>query len=254
MKANEGEVPQYYVENSHPAIIDPDEWEIVQHEFARRRALGRKYSGNSILSSRVVCGDCGGFYGAKVWNSNDKYRRVVWQCNGKFKGEHRCQTPHFTEDQIKDRFVAAVNQLLKHQDAVIENCEQVRDALTDCTQIDDEIEQLIREIEVVTELTRKCVEENSHIAQNQVEYQMRYDEYCGRYNALASRVNDLQQQREQRLARGDGFNLFIKSFRKLDVTVTAFDDRLWQTLLETVTVQNNGKLSFKFNNGVTVEN
>lgn len=31
-KENEGEVPQYYVENSHPAIIDPDEWEMVQIE------------------------------------------------------------------------------------------------------------------------------------------------------------------------------------------------------------------------------
>ena len=27
MKVNEGEVPQYYVEHSHPAIIEPDEWE-----------------------------------------------------------------------------------------------------------------------------------------------------------------------------------------------------------------------------------
>ena len=26
MKINEGEVPQYYIENSHEAIIDPMEW------------------------------------------------------------------------------------------------------------------------------------------------------------------------------------------------------------------------------------
>ena len=31
-KKNEGEVPQYYVENSHPAIIDPAEWKLVQRE------------------------------------------------------------------------------------------------------------------------------------------------------------------------------------------------------------------------------
>ena len=31
-KENEGEVPQYYVENSHPAIIEPEEWELVQIE------------------------------------------------------------------------------------------------------------------------------------------------------------------------------------------------------------------------------
>ena len=34
MKKNEGEIPQYYVVNSHPTIIDPIEWEQVQAEFA----------------------------------------------------------------------------------------------------------------------------------------------------------------------------------------------------------------------------
>ena len=36
MKVNEGEVPQYYVENSHPAIIDPKIWELAQAEKLRR--------------------------------------------------------------------------------------------------------------------------------------------------------------------------------------------------------------------------
>jgi hypothetical protein len=77
MKKNEGEIPQYYVENSHPAIIDPIEWEQVQAEFARREALGRPYSPKSIFSSKLVCVDCGGFYGQKVWHSTSKYRRVI---------------------------------------------------------------------------------------------------------------------------------------------------------------------------------
>lgn len=29
LKPNQGEVPQYYVEGSHPAIVDPDEWDHV---------------------------------------------------------------------------------------------------------------------------------------------------------------------------------------------------------------------------------
>lgn len=41
MKRNEGEVPQYYVEHSHPAIIDPEEWEKVQLELARRKSSGK---------------------------------------------------------------------------------------------------------------------------------------------------------------------------------------------------------------------
>ena len=69
MKVNEGEVPQYYVENSHEAIIQPDEWDAVQLEVARRKAMGRQYSGSSIFGAKLVCGDCGSFYGSKVWNS-----------------------------------------------------------------------------------------------------------------------------------------------------------------------------------------
>ena len=36
MKTNQGEVPQYYVENNHEAIIDPETFEMVQRELARR--------------------------------------------------------------------------------------------------------------------------------------------------------------------------------------------------------------------------
>ena len=43
---NRGEVPQYFIEHSHDAIIPPEDWELVQLEMARRKSLGRRYSGN----------------------------------------------------------------------------------------------------------------------------------------------------------------------------------------------------------------
>lgn len=49
MKVNEGEVSQYYVENSHEAIIDPLLFDRVQEEMARRKALGRSYRGKTIF-------------------------------------------------------------------------------------------------------------------------------------------------------------------------------------------------------------
>lgn len=45
-KINEGEIPQYYIENSHEAIISPDEFELVQAEFLRRKSIG----GNSTTA------------------------------------------------------------------------------------------------------------------------------------------------------------------------------------------------------------
>ena len=54
MKTNEGEVPQYFIEHSHDAIIPPEDWELVQVEIARRKSLGRKYSGNSVFGARLA--------------------------------------------------------------------------------------------------------------------------------------------------------------------------------------------------------
>ena len=58
--------------------------------------------------------DCGMmWFGSKVWHSNDKYRRVVYQCNNKFAGAKKCTTPHLTETEIKKAFVKVVNKLLE---------------------------------------------------------------------------------------------------------------------------------------------
>ena len=74
---NEGQVPQYYVENNHEAIISPQVFDMVQAELERRKRVnGSHYSGVTIFSNKIKCGDCGGFFGSKVWHSNDKYRRV----------------------------------------------------------------------------------------------------------------------------------------------------------------------------------
>ena len=157
-KVNEGEVPQYYVEHSHEPIITPEEFDKVQTELARRKRISRQYSGKSIFSSRIVCGDCGSFFGSKVWNSNSKYRKVIWQCNKKFKGEHKCETPHLDEETIKARFVAAFNAILDSKDNILEDCRLMQATLTDCTGIDEEIQTLLEEIEVVirTDKTLHC--------------------------------------------------------------------------------------------------
>ena len=70
---------KHYVENNHEAIIDPQIFELVQAEIAKRNKGKERYSGVSIFSTKVQCAECGGWYGSKVWHSNDKYRRIISQ-------------------------------------------------------------------------------------------------------------------------------------------------------------------------------
>ncbi len=252
MKVNEGEVPQYYVENSHEAIIDPLLFDRVQEELARRKSLGRNYSGKSIFSCRLICGDCGHYLGSKVWNSTDKYRRVVWQCNNKFKGDCKCSTPHLTEEVIKDKFLEAYSQLLPEREFLIDDCRRIQTELTDCSDIDRETQELLREVEVMVELIRRCVNENSSTALDQDEYNTRYNGLVERYEQAKARITELDKKRNGRLIKADAIGGFMFRLRELDQPLEHFDERLWLDVIDSVIVHRDGVLTYRFQDGTEI--
>jgi site-specific DNA recombinase len=124
---NEGQVPQHYVEDSHPAIIDKDTWATVQLEMERRKAFAEEYgiglidysTANKPFSGKVICGKCGKAYGRKVWNSTDeKLRRVIWRCNSKYavKGEKGCESRHIDEKVLYEGFINTFNAVIGNID------------------------------------------------------------------------------------------------------------------------------------------
>ena len=88
------------MENSHPAIIDPLEFQLVQREIARRKLLGRKYSGSSVLSCRIICADCGEYFGAKVWHSTSKYASVLGMNDAYSQLNHYVLVPILNRYQV----------------------------------------------------------------------------------------------------------------------------------------------------------
>lgn len=252
-KVNEGEVKQYYIEHSHEPIIDPREFELVQLEMARRDSIGRSYSGNSIFSTRIICGDCGEFYGSKVWHSNTEYRRVIWQCRDKFKNKKRCTTPHLTEDEIKLRFLKALSLLFENREQLIEDCRIIQKTLTDTAEIDFELKRLSAEVNVVTELTRKGIEENSTVTQNQQDYTAVYDEYVKRYENLKSKIASLQKTKTERQLKFNAIGAFMFEVMELSQPPIEFDEKLWVASVEKMTVFHDGRCVFKFKNGAEIE-
>ncbi len=252
-KINEGEIPQYYVEHSHDAIISPDEFELVQAEFLRRKSLGKKYNSKSIFAARIVCGDCGNYYGSKVWHSTSRYRRVIWQCNHKFDGECRCSTPHLYEDAVKEKFLSACSQLYKNRDEILENCRMMQDILTDCSEIDEKQQAVWQEMEIVAELTRKYIMENSVTAQNQDEYNEHYNALVERYNREKAKSLSLQKQKEERLAKRDLIGGFMLELSRRKELLTEFDDNLWVSIVDKVTVFHDGRVVFTFKDGTKIK-
>lgn len=52
-KLNEGEVPRYYAQNSHPAIVSREVHDLVQHELRRRREACMRTTGWSKNRARL---------------------------------------------------------------------------------------------------------------------------------------------------------------------------------------------------------
>ena len=254
VKKNEGKIPQYYVTGNHEAIIPPATFDLVQAEIERRsnsRGKGR-YSGATIFSNRIKCGACGHWYGSKIWHSNDKYRRLVYQCNNKFAGAKKCTTPHLTEAEIQENFVKVMNKLLRGKKDMLENIRLVREQICDTAELEAENQRLMEEMNMLSDRVQKCISENARIAQDQTDYQKRYDELVSRYEAVKGRHDEVIKSIKARHAKSERLDGFAQALTAQSGTVTEFDEGLWGTLVDFMTVYSKEDISVTFKDGTEI--
>ena len=119
-----------------------------------------------------------------VWHSNDKYRRVVWQCNHKFKDKTRCKTPHLTEDEVKAAFIRLVNKLSTDREFYITELTAIKDRLGNTTALGKERRILDEQLGIDAKAVNDLIAQNAQVAQNQTEYNERYEALVSRYIIL----------------------------------------------------------------------
>ena len=251
-KKNEGEVPQYYVEGHHEPIIPPATFRLVQAEILKRSATGKKYSCASIFASKIRCGDCGNWYGSKVWHSTDKYRKIVYRCNHKYKGEKRCGTPRLTEEEIKSLFLKALNMMLKEKEETAANLEMLMQTVSDISSLTEERERIGNEAAALEEKLRSLISENARLVRDQEEYEHQYSAVYRDHEQKLARMEEIAAEVIDKEARGERIRNFIDLFSKLDGGQLAFDEQLWGGIVEYVTVFDKGRIVFTFAGGVEV--
>lgn len=250
VKRNNGEIKQYYVENSHPAIISADEWDCVQLELAKRGKMGASYSSTDIFLSRVKCGQCGGIYGRKVWHSNSPYRTEKYQCNHKFdKGKEPCHTETLTEEQIKDAFIKAYNIYVSDSDTVIETCDMIIEDLLDLEALNKEIEDADYELKKVCAAVEKIVEENSKTALNQDEYAKTYKKLQDQYNEINEKYTGLIATKSKRQLQANEIEVFKVDFKNNHELITEWDRELWSSSINEAIVNLDKTIDIKFITG-----
>ena len=78
--------------------------------------------------------------------------------------------PDIYEDQIKEAFIKAFNNLIENKEEIITGYEVILEELLDTTKFEKKAAVIQNEMEIVEELFRKMVDENSRKAMDQKEY------------------------------------------------------------------------------------
>lgn len=105
---------------------------------------------------------------------------------------------------------------------------------------------------VVTELVEQCISENAHVAQNQKDYQKKYDALSDRYDRTKERLDKVSGRIMERQAKREMVEAFLYDLVKLDEDVQEFTDDLWFNLLDYVTVCSKNDVRFTFKNGTEI--
>ena len=251
-----GEVPQYFVKNSHPAIIPPETFDLAQSEIRRRKESGQRVGANPFVG-RIFCGECGAVMARKLWHSTDKYRRIVWQCNAKYergkRGGPQCPSSHVTEDDIKAAFVAAFNRLAGDKERYIAAFDETLPIIADTTALDKAVAKAARERDALDALMRDNVRENARTEQNQEAYNRTYNELLNQRDTAQKRLEAILQERQDRMARKERVLRFLDILRQSDGLLTEFDEALFCATVDRVTVHSARSMTFTFRDGVEIQ-
>ena len=122
-KENHGELSQYYVENTHEALIDMKTYQYVQNEIARRKALGVKANKSLSLccfSGKIKCEECGKSYikFSRKTRQGAEEHVVYWICDSVKKSRSLCSSGHYISDKVLKRECCKILELKEFSEDV----------------------------------------------------------------------------------------------------------------------------------------
>lgn len=252
VRKNNGEVKQYYVSNSHDAIIDEDTFNLVQAELERRSNFRSALRDNSIFSTKIICGECGYFYGRKVLHSNSKkHRKVVWYCNHRYDGEEKCTSPSISESDIKKYYLEALKKLLSNKDSYIAECQERLENEDILVQLKETRLQAEISLENLMVEIQELVHENARKSQDQQKYRAKFNQLVQQIDEQKKRIADLKAEELKTVGMREKLHRFVETLENYQ-DVTVFTEQEWNNLVERIVVKPDS-LDFEFKNGEKIK-
>lgn len=124
-RMNRGELPQYFVQDTHEAIIDMDTFRRVQEKLLHNKEKGcfpyNRTGKQYPFTGKVLCASCGRHYTRQLWNTSKAGpKRPTWICSGKKVEKYRrCSAKNLSEEKLM-KVSAQVLGIEEFEEAVFE--------------------------------------------------------------------------------------------------------------------------------------
>lgn len=113
-------------------------------------------------------------------------------------------------------------------------------------------ESLEDEINITVEMTQNLVSENARIAQNQDEYNKRYNSLIERYEKQKEEYNDVCNAISEKDVKYEQHSRFITVLKEQKELITEFDATLWSSLAEKIIVKSKEDVTVVFKYGTKI--
>ena len=261
---NNGELPQYYVENNHEAIISKELFNRVQSEMARRankkkmlspdgERLRGKYSAKYALTERLVCGECGTNYRRCTWTQNG-VKRIVWRCISRLEyGKKYCKhSPTMDEYKIHDAIVRAINTITENKDEILDAVTEAVRTAFDVNSKDTSMAELKQQWENLNDVINNMVDKlcSGDLSESDLDKQLLEKseekerlEAAIRTRALENKATECENARLWEV---------LKTIQEAPCALTEYDDTLTRKIIQRITVDSAEQITVSFGYGVGI--
>ncbi len=245
-RQNHGEADQYYIENTHPAIITKGTFEKVQ-ELLRQKSNRQKIPRQIYpLSRKVYCGQCGTPFARRVGKSG----LVVWACRKHDKGASKCTMGRIPESALYAAFAGMYNKLKQNAGIVLQPALKQLEELKDALQRDDPA------MLAVNRAIAQASEQSHRISQLQAAGLLDADACAAKFNEINARLAQLRAERRRLLKNEDIDDAIDALQRTADLIqcgperLEGFGEGLFHDLVERIVVESQTCVRFCLRGGL----
>lgn len=241
-RINHGEQPQYYVTDSHPAIIPED-------TFGQAQALRKSRKVAQIRNDRPLRGKL--FCACGTWCRHKLTRGThYWLCRAHDMDKKHCDSQPIPESEIYQAFLCLYFKLKHHTDILTQLLSDLRTARQNSLLWSEDIVELNRHIADIASQERLLTQLRRQGTVNP-------DIFISRTDALAERRRELKRKKEL-LFRAEEDHTLRRTQELLDILTSSpdwldsFDESLFQDIVEKIVIADSEHLRFRLINGLEV--